>query len=233
MIRCYPQALAYLPPPPPSFLHSRRTINVTVRQSLKKRASSLVWALHQSHEIPNKTMVVGGDRWVLSSKMSHTEEKKKKKKGASGSSVDPPPDSLAILTFWRPSDHWVSSGFVGPNRSQPYALSAPHYYLLPLNGRPGSCSRNAAGDNAGSDAASRQIKRAGSPGSRLVKPSPQPSPSRATVQRHPKCHCGLRMTIDDMLTGPQKVKYGRYDLQLPTLRRSIEDQNSKMQDALP
>ena len=37
------------------------------------------------------------------------------------------------------------------------------------------------------------------------------------------------MTIDDILTGPQKVKYGRYDLQLPTLGRSIEaqDQNSK------
>ena len=59
-------------------------------------------------------------------------KKKKKKNGASGSSVDPPPDSLAILTFWRPSDHWVSSGFVGPNRSQPYALSAPHYYLSAL-----------------------------------------------------------------------------------------------------
>lgn len=80
-------------------------------------------------------VVVDGDRWELGCiviKMSH------KKRGL-GSCVwfigrSTPGLSRYIDT---PSDHWVSSGLIGPNRSQPYALSAPHFFFLPLNCRPG------------------------------------------------------------------------------------------------
>ena len=94
------------------------------------------------------------------------------------------------------------SGLIGCNRSQPYALSAPHYYLVGIcwsfNRGPGSwhlASRNAAGDTAGNDAASRQMKRAEFLRSRL----PKPSPSCTTVQRHPNCHaqCAVRMMMHD------------------------------------
>ena len=72
----------------------------------------------------------------------HTQEKKnnrrgkKKRKGKKKRCVwfigRSTPGLSRYSDIWRPSDHWVSSGFVGPNRSQPYALSAPHYYLSAL-----------------------------------------------------------------------------------------------------
>ena len=155
--------MEYVPSPPPLPISQkclRQTTNVTIRQSLKNRASSLVWARHQSHKCQIMVVVDGG-RWKLAVLSSNVTQKGR---GASGSSVDPPPDYLAIF-HWRPTDHWVFSGLVGPNRSQPYALSAPHYHLAALELQTwqlAAGSRNAAGDTAGSDAASRQMKRAGS-----------------------------------------------------------------------
>ena len=106
------RTLPYPPPPPPPLpfflpnLCLRQTRNVTIRQSLKKHASSLGGALHRSHDC-RIMVVVDGDRWKLatsSSNVTHT-KMRLKKEGASGSSVDPPPGRSRYFNTGEPSDH--------------------------------------------------------------------------------------------------------------------------------
>ena len=103
------RTLPFPPPQLPFFLPKlclRQTRNVTIRQSLNKHTSSLVGALHRSHDC-RIMVVVDGDRWKLatsSSNVTHT-KMRLKRQGASGSSVDPPPGRSRYFNTGEPSDH--------------------------------------------------------------------------------------------------------------------------------